>query len=144
MTDEQRQEIMRLQAESMRAMSKEEMARRQLEESDGARQRGPLSSGEQEAMRNFWRDVTGAMPIMKLTELDLDIMIEAKQMICRADACRQGRDECPVPQACAIDIEPRKPMTPAEALTLCGIMALSGGLAATAAFFIYEWVRPWF
>lgn len=54
MTDEQRQEIMRLQAEGMRAMSKEEMARRQLEAADGARQRGPLTNGEQEAMRNFW------------------------------------------------------------------------------------------
>ena len=54
MTDEQRQEIMRRQAEGMRAMSNEEMARRQLEAADGARQRGPLTSGEQEAMRNFW------------------------------------------------------------------------------------------
>lgn len=53
MTDEQRQEIMRRQAEGMRAMSKEEMARRQLEAANGARQRGPLTSGEQEAMRNF-------------------------------------------------------------------------------------------
>ena len=54
MTDEQRQEIMRRQAEGMCAMSKEEMARRQFEAADGARQRGPLTSGEQEAMSNFW------------------------------------------------------------------------------------------
>lgn len=54
MTDEQKQEIMRRQAEGMRAMSKEEMARRQLEAADGARQRGPLTRGEQEAMRNCW------------------------------------------------------------------------------------------
>ena len=54
MTDEQRQEIMRAQAEGMRAMSNEEMARRQLEAANGLRQRRPLTSGEQEAMRNFW------------------------------------------------------------------------------------------
>jgi hypothetical protein len=54
MTDEQRQEIMRCQADGMRAMTKEEMARRQLEAADSARPRGPLTSGEQEALRNFW------------------------------------------------------------------------------------------
>lgn len=54
MTDEQRQEIMRRQAAGMRAMSKEEMARRQLDAADGARQRGPLTTGEQEAMSDFW------------------------------------------------------------------------------------------
>lgn len=54
MADKQQQEIMRRQAEGMRAMSKEEIARRQLEAADGARQRGPLTSGEQEAMRNLW------------------------------------------------------------------------------------------
>ena len=54
MTDEQRQEIMRRQAEGMRAVSKEAMARMQLDAQEGMRQRGPLTSGEQEAMRNFW------------------------------------------------------------------------------------------
>ena len=54
MDEKQRQEIMRRQAEGMRAMSDEEMARRQLEAAQGMRQRGPLTSGEQEAMGNFW------------------------------------------------------------------------------------------
>lgn len=54
MTDKQQQEIMRRQADGMRAMSNEEMARRQLEAADGARQRGPLTNGEQESIRNFW------------------------------------------------------------------------------------------
>ena len=54
MTDEQRQEIMRRQADGMRAMNNEEMARRQLEAAEGMRPRGPATAGEQEAMRNFW------------------------------------------------------------------------------------------
>lgn len=45
MTDEQRQEIMRRQAEGMCAMSNEEIAQRQLEAAEGMRQRGPLTSG---------------------------------------------------------------------------------------------------
>lgn len=54
MFDEKRQEIMRRQAEGMRAMTNEEMARRQIEAEDGMRQRGPATACEQEAMRNFW------------------------------------------------------------------------------------------
>ena len=65
------------------------------------------------------------------------------QVICRADACRQGRDECPCPQACAIEVDPPPPMSPVEALAMCGLMLLSAACAFTAAFFIYEWVRPW-
>lgn len=53
MTDEQRQKIMRHQYEGMRALSMEEMTRRWLEAADGARPRGPLTRGENEAMRNF-------------------------------------------------------------------------------------------
>jgi hypothetical protein len=60
MTDEQRQEIMRRQADGMRAMSEEEIARRQLEAADGARQRGLPTSDEQEAMRNFLGATTDA------------------------------------------------------------------------------------
>jgi hypothetical protein len=52
--DAKREKIMRLQANGMRAMSREELARRQLEAASCARQRGPLNSGEQEAARNFW------------------------------------------------------------------------------------------
>lgn len=54
MKDEQRQEIMRLQAAGMRALSDAEMAQRQLQAAKGMGQRGPLTTGEQEAMRNFW------------------------------------------------------------------------------------------
>lgn len=63
MTDEQRQEIMRHQAENMRAMSNEEMARRQLEAASGARNAWPAGIERmrgQADMTNFWRD---AMPI---------------------------------------------------------------------------------
>ena len=63
MTDEQRQEIVRRQAEGMRAMSKDEMARRQLEAADGARQRGPLTAGEQQAMNNAWPAGVEAVPM---------------------------------------------------------------------------------
>ena len=57
MTDEQRQEIMRQQAEGMRAMSKEEMARRQLEAADGARNAWPELTPQQlaQASQNWWR-----------------------------------------------------------------------------------------
>ena len=54
MDEETRRRIMIAQAEGMRAMSNEEMARRQLEAADGMRQRGPLTISEQEAMSNFW------------------------------------------------------------------------------------------
>lgn len=54
MTNERRQEIIRRQAGGMRAMSNEEMSKRQREAAQGAYQRGPLTTGEQEAMRNFW------------------------------------------------------------------------------------------
>ena len=54
MTDEQRQEIMRRMNEGMCAMSDAQMVARAAEQADGIRQRGPLTSGEQEAVRNFW------------------------------------------------------------------------------------------
>ena len=69
MTDEQRQEIMRRQSEGMRAMSKEEMARRQLEEADGMRNAWPDGVDRmrgQAAMNNFWREAADAMPIAQL------------------------------------------------------------------------------
>jgi hypothetical protein len=57
MTDEQRQEIMRAQAEGMRAMSKEKMARRQLEAAHGARNAYPELTSLQlaQASQNFGR-----------------------------------------------------------------------------------------
>jgi hypothetical protein len=57
MTDEQRQEIMRRQADGMRAMSNEEMARRQLEAAHGARNAySELTSWQlAQASQNFWR-----------------------------------------------------------------------------------------
>lgn len=54
MTDEQRKEIMRRYNEGVCAMSDAQMAIRAAEQAEGMRQRGPLTSGEQEAMRNFW------------------------------------------------------------------------------------------
>ena len=63
MTDEQRQEIMRRHNEGMRPMSEAMMAIRAAEHSEGMRQRGPLTSGEQEAINNFWRQSMDAMPI---------------------------------------------------------------------------------
>ena len=38
-------------------MSAEEMARHQFAQAGGVRQRGPLTSGEQAAMADFWRGV---------------------------------------------------------------------------------------
>lgn len=68
MTDEQRQEIMRRQAEGVRAMSKEEMARRQLETADGARNAWPSAdyARGQASMNNFWREAADAMTIAQL------------------------------------------------------------------------------
>lgn len=69
MTDEQRQEIMRRQADGMRAMSNEEMARRQLETADGARNAWPAGIDHmrgQADMTNFCREATDAMPIAQL------------------------------------------------------------------------------
>lgn len=69
MTDEQRQETMRRQAEGMRAMSEEEMSRRQLEAGDGARNAWPAGIDHmrrQDDMMNFWREATDAMPIAQL------------------------------------------------------------------------------
>lgn len=54
MNDEQRQEIMRRYNEGMCAMSDAQMSIRAAEQAEGMRQRGPLTSGEQEAMQNFW------------------------------------------------------------------------------------------
>jgi hypothetical protein len=54
MNNAQRQEIMRRQAEGMRAISNEEMEKLQAEAAEGMHQRGPLTNGEQEAMCNFW------------------------------------------------------------------------------------------
>jgi hypothetical protein len=65
MTDEQRQEIMRRQAEGMRAMSKEEMARRQLEAADGARNAYPELTSWQlaQASQNWWAQCRGEVPV---------------------------------------------------------------------------------
>lgn len=52
MNDERMQELMRRQAEGMRAMTEEEMYLRQLDMARGSQQREP--SSEQEAIRNFW------------------------------------------------------------------------------------------
>lgn len=69
MTDEQRQEIMRRQADGIRAMSKEEIARRQLEAAGGARNAWTSAdyARGQADMNNCWRQVTDAMPIAQLT-----------------------------------------------------------------------------
>jgi hypothetical protein len=51
---------------------------------------------------------------------------------CTADACRQGRDECPCPEACELpDNMVSDPLSPAEALLL--IVAASLGLWALVA-----------
>ena len=66
MTDEQRQEIMRRQAEGMRAVSKEEMARLQFEAADGMRNAWPSRVDHARAqadMMNVLREATNAMPI---------------------------------------------------------------------------------
>lgn len=65
MIDKQQQEIMRLQAESMRAMSEDEIARRQLDAADGARNSCPSGIDHmrwQADMTNFWREAMDAMP----------------------------------------------------------------------------------
>jgi len=59
MDEKRRQEIMHRMAEGMRAVSNEEMARRQLAACDGMRQRGPMTSGEQDAARNFCAETNG-------------------------------------------------------------------------------------
>lgn len=68
MTDEQRQEIMRRQAEGMRAMSKEDMDARANAQSDGMRNAWPSAdyARGQADMNNFWREVADAMPIAQL------------------------------------------------------------------------------
>ena len=69
MTDEQRQELMRRQAEGMRAVSSEEMARRQQDAAAGAYNVGVSRdsyAGAQTAMNNFWREAADAMPIAQL------------------------------------------------------------------------------
>jgi hypothetical protein len=69
MTDKHPQEIIRAQAEGMRAMSKEDMARRQLESADGARNAWPNGLDHmrgQQAMNSFWRESADAMPIAQL------------------------------------------------------------------------------
>lgn len=62
MADEQRQEIMRRMNEGMRAMSKEEMARRQLE---GARNAYPEITSWQlaQASQNWWAQCRGELPV---------------------------------------------------------------------------------
>lgn len=54
MNDEQRQAIMRRYNEGLCGMSDAQMAIRAAEQVAGMRQRGPLTNGEQDAMRNFW------------------------------------------------------------------------------------------
>lgn len=69
MSDEERQEIMRRQDEGMRAMSKEAMARRQLEAANSARNAWPAGVDYmrgQAAMNNFWREANDSMPIAQL------------------------------------------------------------------------------
>lgn len=54
MTSEKQQEIMRRQNEAMQAMSQMDMTRRQLENAGSMQNAYPLTSGQQEAMRNAW------------------------------------------------------------------------------------------
>ena len=54
MTDEQRQEIMRRQADGMRAMSQQEMEARAIQQREGMQNAAFRSNGQQDAMRNFW------------------------------------------------------------------------------------------
>jgi hypothetical protein len=54
-TDERRQEIMRRQAEGMRAMTQEEMARRQAQAAYGAKNAAQQANSQAEGMRNAWR-----------------------------------------------------------------------------------------
>jgi hypothetical protein len=65
MTDEQRQEIMRRQAESMRAMSTEEMALRQFEAAQGARNAYQELTSWQlaQASQNLWAQCRGEVPV---------------------------------------------------------------------------------
>lgn len=65
MTDEQRQEIMRRMNEGMRAMSNEEMARRQLEAADGMRNSYPDLTSHQlaQASQNWWAQCRGEVPV---------------------------------------------------------------------------------
>lgn len=69
MTDEQRREVMRRQAESMRAMSDEQMAARAAAQEGSMRNAGPDGpdyARHQAAMTNFWRGAVDAMPIAQL------------------------------------------------------------------------------
>ena len=65
MTDEQRQEIMRRQAEGMRAISDDDLARRQAEAASEAR--NAYSSADyargQSDMQNFWRQEGQFIPV---------------------------------------------------------------------------------
>jgi hypothetical protein len=54
MNAEQKEEIMRRYCEGMHAMSDAQMLYKAAEQSEGMRQRRPLTSGEQESMRCFW------------------------------------------------------------------------------------------
>ena len=67
--DEQRQNLMRRQADGMRAMSPEEMAKRQSAAAYGARNSWPTGINHargQQAMSNFWRDATDSATIAQL------------------------------------------------------------------------------
>lgn len=61
MNDKQKLEIMRRQAEGMRAMSTEEMARRQVESAQGARNAYPQLTSWQlaQASQNWWAQCRG-------------------------------------------------------------------------------------
>jgi hypothetical protein len=65
MTDEQRQEIMRRQAEGMRAMSDAEMVIRAAEQAHGARNSWPDLTPEQlaQASQNWWAQCRGELPV---------------------------------------------------------------------------------
>ena len=54
MDEQTRQDILRRYNEGMYAMSDAQMVIRAAEQAEGMRQRGPLTSGEQEGLRNFW------------------------------------------------------------------------------------------
>jgi hypothetical protein len=65
MTDEERQEMMRRQAEDMCAMSNEEMARRQREAADGMGNAYPDLMTRQlaQASENWWAQCRGEVPV---------------------------------------------------------------------------------
>ena len=84
------QELLRCQAEAMRAVSKEEMARMQLAQAIGARQRVPLTTLEMSAMRNAFEGTADAqthfMPYDHPTLLERAkrLLKSARKLLCEA------------------------------------------------------------